>query len=82
MPHSPLKEKGKLEKRSAKLEELISGLENEIKLLQAQLLLEDVYTDYLKLKEIQAGISGLSSKLDTYMLEWEDIQERLNNFEV
>lgn len=77
--HSPLKEKGKLEKRISKIEDMISEKENDIKVLQEELSQEKVYTDYLKVKEIQDKIDSLNSEIENNMNEWEEIQEKLNS---
>lgn len=80
--HSPLKEKGKLEKRNTKIEETIAKKEKNIKELQEELTKEEIYTDYIKVKELQDKIDNLNSEIETHMIEWEEIQEKLNKLEI
>ena len=75
--HSPLKEKSKLEKKINKIEEYISKKEEDIKKLQEELTKEEIYTDYVKVKEIQDEIDALNSEIETNMMEWEEVQEKL-----
>lgn len=79
---SPLKEKSKLEKRISKIEDCISEKEESINKLQDELTKEEIYTDYIKVKEIQDEIDLLNSEIETNMAEWEEIQVILNNLEV
>lgn len=80
--HSPLKEKGKLEKRIVKIEEAICAKEKNINELQEELTKEEIYTDYIKVKEIQDEIDSLNSEIEANMTEWEEIQEKLNKLEI
>lgn len=79
---NPLKEKDKLQRKINKLEDEISKKEDEINLLQAQTLHEDICSDYLKLTEIQDKINNLTKELNEIMSTWEELQielERLNS---
>lgn len=79
---NPLKEKDKLQRKINKLEDEISKKEDEINLLQAQTLHEDICSDYLKLTEIQDKINNLTKELNEIMSTWEKLQielERLNS---
>ncbi len=80
--HSPLKEKSKLEKRTAKVEDLISQKEKIIKDLQNELTKEEIYTDYIKVKEIQDNINSINFEIESYMQEWEELQQKLNDLDI
>ncbi|MCI8587687.1 MAG: ABC-F family ATP-binding cassette domain-containing protein [Clostridia bacterium] len=80
--HSPLKEKSKLEKRTAKVEDLISQKEKIIKDLQNELTKEEIYTDYIKVKEIQDNINIINFEIESYMQEWEELQQKLNDLDI
>lgn len=79
--YSPSKEKSKLEKRISKIEDIISKKEENIEELQVELSKEEIYTDYIKVKEIQDKINVLNLEIESNMMEWDEIQDRLNNFE-
>ena len=72
---NPLKEKEKLERKIKKLEEVISKKEEEIESLKLELTKEDVYSDYVKVGEIQEEINKLNNELENDMLLWEEYQE-------
>ncbi len=80
--HSPLKEKGKLEKRINKIEITISEKERNVKELEEELTKGEIYTDYIKVKEIQNKIDSLNSEIETNIIEWEEIQEKLNKLDI
>ena len=72
---NPLKEKDKLEKKIKKLEEEISKKEEEINLLKIEMTKEEIYSDYIKVAEIQSKIDALNLELENNMLTWEEMQE-------
>ena len=74
-----LKEKDKLERKIKKLEDEISKKEDEIKNLKQELTKEDVYSDYVKVGEIQERIDSINLVLEEDMLEWEALTEELDN---
>ena len=76
---NPLKEKDKLERKIKKLEEAISKKEEEIQNLKIELTKEEVYSDYVKVGQIQETISTLNEELENDMLLWEEMQEELEN---
>ena len=76
---NPLKEKDKLERKIKKLEEAISKKEEEIQNLKIELTKEEVYSDYVKVGQIQETISSLNEELENDMLLWEEMQEELEN---
>ena len=71
------KEKNKIINRIKKLERDITELENEVSKLNNELLLEEIYTDYEKLTEVQYKIQRLNEKIENNMLEWEELNSKL-----
>ncbi len=69
---NPLKEKEKLERKIKKIEEEISHL-------QIELTKEEVYSDYIKVGELQEKISVLNKEIENSMDYWEEMQEEYNN---
>lgn len=76
---NPLKEKDKLERKVKKLEEEISKKEDEVQLLKEELTKEEIYSDYIKVGEIQEKINSLNQAIEEDMLEWETLTEELDN---
>ena len=76
---NPLKEKDKLERKIKKLEDEISKKEEEIEYLKLELTKEEIYSDYVKVSEIQDRINSLNEALEAYMVEWEHLTEELDN---
>ena len=74
---NPLKEKDKLEKKIKKIEEEISKKEDEITSLKQELLKEEIYSDYIKLTEIQEKIDELNKSIEESMMVWENLQQEL-----
>lgn len=76
---TPLKDKSKKEKRIKKLEQLME--ENSKLLQELNTRLEDptVYSDYLKVTEIQQKIDALESETEGYSEEWFTLSEQLEN---
>lgn len=74
---SPLKEKQKLERKIQKIEEEISKKENEISDLQNELTKEEIYSDYIKVGEIQEKINLLNKEIEDYMISWEKYQKEI-----
>ena len=72
-----LKEKDKLERKIKKVEEEISIKEEKIEKLKLELTKEDVYSDYVKVGEIQERIKNLNEELEKNMIEWEMQLEEL-----
>ena len=77
---TPLKEKGKKQRRVSKLEELIAKCEQEISELNEHLSRPDVYSDYVKVGEIEEKLSNIKIKQDEYTEEWLILSEELENF--
>lgn len=76
---NPLKEKDKLERKVKKLEEEIAKKEDTIQNLKLELTKEEIYSDYIKVGEIQEKINSLNLELESNMIEWENILEELEN---
>jgi energy-coupling factor transporter ATP-binding protein EcfA2 len=74
---TPLKDKSKKERRVKKLEELISQSEEKICALNQQLEDPKVYSDYVKVNEIQGNLANLQNELDAYSEEWFVLTEEL-----
>ena len=76
---NPLKEKDKLERKIKKFEDGISKKEDEIQKLKEELTKEEVYSDYVKVGEIQENINFLNEALEDDLKEWECLVEELDN---
>ena len=74
---NPLKEKEKIERKIKKIEDKISKKEEEIASLQNELTKKDIYSDYIKVGEIQEKINSLNNELEEYMTKWTEEQEKL-----
>ena len=79
---NPLKEKQKLERKIEKTELKISECEAKISELRGQLELEEVYTDYIKLQEIQAEIAEIEEEMTELLNEWNTMQEELEELTI
>lgn len=75
---TPLKDKGKKERRVKKLEELINKCEKEIFELNELLSRPDVYSDYVKVTEIESKLSEIKAEQDAYSEEWLVLSEELD----
>lgn len=76
---TPLKELSKKRKKLAKLEELINEVESRISLISVELEKPEVYSDYVKITELQTEQEQLSATLDKYSEEWLLLSEELEN---
>ena len=74
---TPLKDRGKKERRVKKLEELIANAESELAEISAKLESPEVYSDYIKVTELQSQLEKTQAVLDEYMSEWMGILEEL-----
>ena len=77
--NNPLKEKDKLERKIAKIEKEISEKEEKIKVLENELLKEEIYSDYIKVCEIENRITNLKSEIEDDMNKWETLEKELAN---
>lgn len=67
------KEETRRKNKISKLELEIQQKENEIKLLKDKMQSEEICTEYVKLKELQDGISRLEDIIEEKMEEWEQL---------
>ena len=77
--NNPLKEKDKLERKITKIEKEISEKEEKIKALENELLKEEIYSDYIKVCEIENRITNLKSEIEDDMNKWETLEKELAN---
>jgi len=78
---TPLKEKSKKQRRVAKLEELLAKCEEESISLNTQLEKPDVYSDYIKVTEIQSKLDQLHAQQEEYTQEWILLCEELDELQ-
>jgi ATP-binding cassette subfamily F protein 3 len=76
---TPLKDKSRKERRVQKLEQLIADNTSKIEELNGQLENPDVYSDYVKVTEIQKVLEQLQKETDEYSEEWLKLSEELEN---
>lgn len=67
------KEKRKIQNRINKLESLIEQKELEIKSLEAEMLLPDNCSNFVKLEELQNKIQSVNGEIEELMVEWETL---------
>lgn len=72
---NPQKEIEKLERKIQKLEEQISQKEDEISSLQNELTKEEIYSDYVKVGEINEKIDVLKKEVEESLNSWGEYQE-------
>ena len=76
---TPLKDLAKKQKRVSKLEELISKVEKNIEEINAELEKPEVYSDYVKVTELQEKLDVLIKEQESYSEEWLTLSEELEN---
>ena len=76
---TPLKDRGKKERRVKRLEELINVCEDKKAELSYELEKPEVYSDYIKVGKIQEDLDGVMKELDSYTEEWLTLLEELEN---
>ena len=74
---TPLKERGKIERRLEKLEKLIEETENELSILGEKINSEEVFSNYLMVIEVQGQIDEITLKQGEYMSEWAELSDKL-----
>lgn len=72
---TPAKEKARKERALKKAEELIEKLEARLAELNVEIAKPEIYSDYIRLSEIQAEISNTEKQLLTALEEWENCVE-------
>ena len=75
------KEINKIRIKIKKLEMEISEIEEVVASLNAKMMDDTVYSDYIKLSEIQEELSQKNQELDAKMQEWSTLEENLKNLE-
>ncbi len=75
---TPLKERGKMERRVKKLDELIAQTEEKINALNLELAKPEVYSDYVKVTNIQTELENLQKLYDEYFEEWIELSDKLS----
>ena len=76
---TPLKDKSRKEKRVKKLEELINVCESKISQINVQLEDPKIYSDYIKVSELQQQLEILTSEQESYTEEWLMLSEELES---
>lgn len=66
-----IKEKNRVKMKINRLEKDIGSTESEIEQIKAEMLKEEVYSDYIKLVEFQNELEKLNERLEVQMAEWE-----------
>ena len=74
---TPLKERGKIERRLEKLEKLIEETETELAVLGEKINSEEVFSNYLMVIELQGQIDEITLKQGEYMTEWAELSDKL-----
>ena len=74
---TPLKERGKIERRLEKLEKLIEETETELAVLGEKINSEEVFSNYLMVIELQSQIDEITLKQGEYMTEWAELSDKL-----
>lgn len=77
---NPGKEKSKLERKLAKIEESITEIEEGIEAEKKEMVNPEYASAYSKLSEIQLNIDSLEEKLMEYMEQWETVTKELEEF--
>ncbi|MBO7326440.1 MAG: ABC-F family ATP-binding cassette domain-containing protein, partial [Clostridia bacterium] len=75
---TPLKERGKIERRLEKLEALIEECDKLLCELNEKINSEEIFSDYVKVLEVQGEIDSTTQKQEDYMTEWAELSERLS----
>lgn len=76
---TPLKDKGKKERRVKKLEQLLSEIESKLLALNEQLEKPEVYSNYIEVERLQTEILTLTTEQESYTEEWLTLSEELEN---
>lgn len=77
---TPLKDRSRKLKRIEKLEKLIADSENLIAELNKELERPEVYSDYIKVSELQEKIEKAQKEYDAYSEEWFTLSEEMEDF--
>ena len=74
---TPLKDRSKKERRLIKLNSLINDCETKLNELSNALNSPEVYSDYLRINELENLITSVRNELDAYYAEWLEISSEL-----
>lgn len=69
--------KREIEKRYKSLEEQIAEIEDEMKILEAQMVSEEVLKDAARISEVTKRYKAIQSQKEVLYVEWEDVIEEL-----
>lgn len=78
---TPLKEKGKKERRVKRLDELIKQLETEKGDIEGNLNDPNVYSDYVKVSQLTTQLESVEKELNSFIEEWLTLQEELEQYD-
>ena len=78
---TPLKDKAKKQRRVAKLEELIDKTQSQIDSINTMLADPNVYSDYVKVTELQEELNQVCLENESYTEEWMLLSEELESAE-
>ena len=67
------KDKNTLKKELAKVEKEITEHEEKIKLINEQFELEEIYSDFMKTRELEDELENLDDELQILMRKWEEL---------
>ena len=79
--YSPSRERNKMQKRAEKLETLIAEIDEKLTALNDEMNSPDVFSNYVKVGEIQSEIDALSNTQSSYMDEWAELLDKLSAVE-
>ncbi len=80
--YSPSREKNKMQKRVEKLEVLIAECDETLANLNEKINSPEVFSDYVKVVELQAEIDAVTEKQSDYMDEWAELNDKLSDMEL
>lgn len=69
------KERNRIEAKIKKIEREIEKYENDLEELNKKLSDENIFSDYIKLQEVQEEINKINNIIEEKLLEWENLQE-------
>ncbi|MBQ3052140.1 MAG: ABC-F type ribosomal protection protein [Clostridia bacterium] len=79
---TPAKEKAKRERAVKKAEEKIALLESRLSEISQLMSLEEIFTDYQKLSQLQDEQAVLEADLDNTMSQWESLCQELSDLDI
>lgn len=76
---SEKKDPSNLKKELAKVEKEINEHEEQIKLINEQFELEEVYSDFMKIQELEEQAENLDDELQILLRNWEELMKEIEN---